>query len=112
MQEDFILSKMTAIEKELREMLNFSQAERNIASPSIKVLRKIAEALDTEVSYFFEKSEVREISLVERRKEGEPINNNGLLIQRRCEKCGWINSYRFECIDNSLSEDSLERKHE
>jgi len=31
-----------------------SQVERDITSPSLKILQKIAKALETEVGYFFE----------------------------------------------------------
>ncbi len=87
-----------------------SQVERDVASPSLKALRKIAEALDIGVGYFFEVSGVKEGNLIKGWEEEKSIDKDNLLIRCRCEKCGWINNYRFERVDKSLSEDTLGRK--
>lgn len=48
-----------------------SQVERNIASPSVKSLKQIAQALSMKISSFFEEDEIRETVFIRRgRKKG------------------------------------------
>lgn len=43
-----------------------SQLERNLTSPSVKSLEKIAQALNTKVGYFFEREEGKELTFVKK----------------------------------------------
>lgn len=43
-----------------------SQLERDIASPSVSSLEKIAEALDTKVGYFFDREEGKELIFIKK----------------------------------------------
>jgi transcriptional regulator with XRE-family HTH domain len=69
-----------------------SQVERNFTSPSLKSLEKIAGALDTETGCFLEENKAKESSLIK----------DNRVFQYKCEKCGWINNYRFECEGKPL----------
>lgn len=44
----------------------FSQLERDLTSPSVSSLEKIAEALNTKVGYFFEKEEAGELIFIKK----------------------------------------------
>lgn len=44
----------------------FSQLERDLTSPSVSSLEKIAQALNTKVGYFFEREEGKELILVKK----------------------------------------------
>lgn len=55
--------------KELARITNLtisflSQLERNVTSPSLKSLRKIAQALKVKVAYFFEEGEVKDFVFI------------------------------------------------
>ena len=51
-----------------------SQLERDLTSPSVSSLEKIAEALNTQVGYFFERGEVNELIFVKKGVDNKVID--------------------------------------
>lgn len=60
-----------------------SQLERDISSPSVSSLEKIAEALDTKVGYFFEREEGKELIFIKKGMDRKVIDKEKNIS---CEK--------------------------
>ena len=60
-----------------------SQLERDIASPSVSSLEKIAEALNTKVGYFFEREEGKELIFIKKGMDKKVIDREKNIS---CEK--------------------------
>lgn len=60
----------------------FSQLERGLVSPSLRSLEKIAEALNTKISYFFEGDERKELVFIKRSTTKRPIDKKSKIFRQ------------------------------
>ena len=90
-----------------------SQIERNLVVPSVVNLYRIAQALDTDINYFFENGRSREAKITRRGDHKRMITDQGHgiyelftssrdgLLASKCQPCFWENvneKLRFTAI--------------